>query len=154
LKRSLSILGFLLAALVVAAQAFAAGSAISCTAARSGTVYTVTCVYTSDDTTGACTKATSLLDGVFLSRVAFNPGLAGVQPSDAYDLTITDAWGVDVIGGGGANLSQTTKTNAQPKVGATPAVVAEYPVKGALTANLTNMGNSKQTTIIFIGRKP
>ena len=75
-------------------------------------------------------------DGALIS-VTFEPDSGGTQPTDNYDITITDANSVDVLAGNGANLSNAAsvlKTTAD----GLGAVVAS-----ALTLNVTNAGNAK-----------
>src|SRR5262245_28086693 len=48
--------------------------------------------------------------------VEFVPDSGGTQPSDAYDFTLTDANGYDLLRGQGANLSQSTKTRVCPVI--------------------------------------
>jgi hypothetical protein len=45
-----------------------------------------------------------------LKSVRFIPGSGGTQPSDLYDVTLTDSDGVDLLFGEGANLSNATAT--------------------------------------------
>ena len=57
-------------------------------------------------TGGAVTSATTYAYDGLLERVVFDPDAGGTLPSDAYDVTITDADGNDVLAGLGANLAQ------------------------------------------------
>jgi hypothetical protein len=143
-----------LVTLFAAAQSLAAGQALTCTESRAGSVYEVVCVALSDDSAGTVVGlTTNALDGMWINHITHVPGSGGVQPEDAYDITVKDRYGVDILGGGGGNLSQTTVTNQQPKVAATPAVVAEFAVRGLVTFAGTNIGNAKQFTVVFTGRK-
>jgi hypothetical protein len=45
-----------------------------------------------------------------LLSVRYVPGSGGLQPSDQYDVTLVDSDGVDVLAGGGANLSNAVAT--------------------------------------------
>jgi len=58
------------------------------------------------DTDGNCIKANiGRLQGT-IERINFRPSLtSGGQPSDNYDVTLTDVFGFDVLGGAGINLS-------------------------------------------------
>lgn len=69
----------------------------------------VSLAWTSDASAGTISNTFGPLMG-FITAVEFVPGSGGTQPTDAYDLTITDAGGVDQLGGAGANLSNTTAT--------------------------------------------
>src|SRR3972149_11704103 len=54
---------------------------------------------------GAADKATTLPYDGLLERAAFIPDGGGTQPTDLYDVTITDPDSLDVLNGLGANLS-------------------------------------------------
>jgi hypothetical protein len=56
-------------------------------------------------TGGAVSSATTNRYTGQLLEVVFDPDAAGTQPTDAYDVTILDGDGVDVLNGNGANLS-------------------------------------------------
>lgn len=90
-----------------------------------------------------------------LERVSFIPGSGGTQPSDLYDLVITDDNGIDVLAGQGANLSNATKSNICPGVplkdGVTTSVVP-MTVSGSLAVAITNAGNAKTGTIVLYVR--
>lgn len=92
---------------------------------------------------GAADQATTnAFDGV-LERAEFVPDAAATQPTDQYDVTVTDADGVDVLAGLGANLSNAgavTKTHANGL-----AAVAG----SKLTLNVTNAGNAKGGVVIL-----
>lgn len=91
---------------------------------------------------GAADQATAnVYDGV-LERVEFIPDGGGTQPTDQYDVTLTDANSVDVLAGLGANLSNAaavTKTHAN---GLTAVAGSK------LTLNVTNAGNAKGGVVI------
>jgi hypothetical protein len=73
------------------------------------------------------------------------PGAGGVQPTDQYDVTLTDSDGVDVLNGHGANVSNAAVTQY---------VIADelgVVVSDTLTLNVTNGGNAKSgRTIIYL----
>jgi hypothetical protein len=81
-------------------------------------------------------------------RVSFNPG--ATAPSAAYDVTITDGDGLDILAGQGANLHETNSSHVCPGVplkdGTTTSVVP-VAVHGELTLNITNAGDSKTGVI-------
>ena len=56
-------------------------------------------------TGGAVSSATTKRYTGQVIRAVFDPDAAGTQPTDAYDVTITDSEGADVLHGNGANLS-------------------------------------------------
>jgi hypothetical protein len=99
---------------------------------------------------GSCSFSTELLSGYFLQEVIINPAGGADAPSAAWDLTITQEDGLDVIGAQGANLSETDTVSKAPYRAA--AAVAELPVHGALTLNITNAGDGKKIQISLVGR--
>lgn len=81
-----------------------------------------------------------------LLQVAFKPSDAAA-PSSAYDVTITNDAGVDVLGGNGANLSATVGSQETGvTTGGFPFVLG-----GPLTLNVSNAGAAKAGSIyLFI----
>jgi hypothetical protein len=94
---------------------------------------------------GAADGATTAVLTGELVRAVQIPDSGGTQPSDAYDVTVLDSDGADVLSGLGANISQsgiTTKTT----IDGLGAVVAS-----ALTLHVTNAGNAKGgKTILYL----
>jgi hypothetical protein len=82
-----------------------------------------------------------------LLRVAFIPGAAGVQPTDAYDVTLTDDDGFDVLGGKGANLSNATASSICPLVGDGTTTVRPFAIDGNLNLVVANAGAAKAGTV-------
>ena len=86
------------------------------------------------------------LRGLKLYSVKAYPG--AVAPTDGTDLTITDKYGVDLLGGKGENLIDATSKTwcpAGPSNYALPALIT-----GNITVNITNNAvNSAVTTIIL-----
>lgn len=75
----------------------------------------------------------------------FIPGAGGTQPTDAYDVTVTDPDGADILVGSGANLSNATATWSVPS--SPPFFEAQ-----AVTPVVANAGNAKTGTIVlFVG---
>jgi len=90
---------------------------------------------------GTVTSATTaILNGV-IESVTQIPG--GTTPTTLYDVTITDANGVDVLCGLGANLSSAV-TTYKTKADGLGAVV-----NSALTLNVSNAGSAKTGTTII-----
>lgn len=84
--------------------------------------------------------------------VEFKPDGGGTQPSSLYDVTLTDAAGVDVLAGQGANLSNSTATAVVPGVpfkDGTTTSTAKRHVNDALTLVVTNAGNAKGGQVIL-----
>lgn len=94
---------------------------------------------------GTVTKGTSwTFDGKLVGFTTI-PGSAGEQPSAAYDITITDAQGHDVLLGAGANRSNAAAESvAEASLGA---------VAGSkLTLNITNAGDAKTGVVVLFIR--
>ncbi len=136
--------------------AIGAGSSVTQTYAIIGintNISTLTLVWTSDDATGAVSAATSAavtaaIEGKFIVMVVTDP--SATAPTDDYDITITDANEVDVMGGALANRDTANTEQALPYVGV---AYAPRPITGTLTLNVTNAGNSKiGTVIIYLSR--
>ncbi|MDB5295812.1 MAG: hypothetical protein JWO31_1795 [Phycisphaerales bacterium] len=75
----------------------------------------ITLAWTSDDAGNATVATADDVIGV-LTRVAFAPGAGGTQPTAAYDVTLTDTAGVDVLNGKGADLSNTVPSHVHAAV--------------------------------------
>jgi hypothetical protein len=94
---------------------------------------------------GAVVSTTS---GYFTGRVLYAaqiPGLVAEQPSDAYDLTVTDANGVDVLVGLGANLTNAANTYKSDVDG------LGCVVESKLTLTIAAAGDEKHgKTILYI----
>jgi len=92
---------------------------------------------------GAADLITTLaFDGV-LERAVFIPDGGGTQPTDLYDVTITDPDGVDVLAALGPNLSNAATVVKKHSDGLT-AVAGQK-----LTLNVTNAGNAKGGVVIL-----
>ncbi len=81
-----------------------------------------------------------------LQRVTVNPADGATSPTDAFDLTLLDLDGVDVLAGLGADLSRSASTSFRPTVGdgVTSGAIA---LQGALTLTGDNMGASKGAVV-------
>jgi len=90
-----------------------------------------------------------------IAGVEFTPGTGGSVPTDNYDVTLSTDNGIDVLGGQGANLSQTTATHTQLvcTVGALTFPV-ERAVIGVLDLVVDNAGDTKSGTItVFLANE-
>jgi len=122
-----------------------AGSiAVTTSDLRGSTKYSV--LWTSDASGVVSANTFAVRDGL-LKLVKFIPGAGGVQPTDQYDMTITDADGIDVLAATGANLSNATATATCPNVGTYHKRFIEA---GNLTPVLANAGNAKQGTVVLV----
>ena len=110
-----------------------------------GTVRKIVWDWTSDNgspSTGDATKQTDkYYDGEIIA-VAQLPNTGGTQPTNLYDVTITDEEGHDVILGLGANLVNTGPTYKAKKDGLGAVATSK------LTLNVTNAGAAKTGTVI------
>lgn len=94
---------------------------------------------------GAADGATTLVYTGELRQVAQIPGSAGNQPTDAYDMTLLDVNGLDVLFALGANISNAAASQKHANDGL--GCVAG----SALTLHVTNGGNAKSgTTVVYI----
>lgn len=97
------------------------------------------------DALGAAAVPSGLPVSGRIERVVFVPS-AVTAPTAAYDVTLTDSDGIDVLAGEGANLSETTASHICPGLSITDGTtlgVTPIVVDGILTLNVTNAGNSK-----------
>lgn len=77
-----------------------------------------------------------------LGTVVFVPS-ATAAPTALYDVTITDDFGLDILGGGGADRSASANERVSP-------AAIEY--HGNLTLNVTNAGNTKAGKVYIFFR--
>lgn len=116
----------------------------------SGTIKKIKWAWTAGDAAapaqdGGCTKQTTYAYSGVIVAVAQLPGTAGDQPTNLYDVTITDEDSVDVIGGLGIDLSNAANTWKETCDGL--GAVAN----DKLTLNVSNAGTSNTgTTIVYI----
>lgn len=147
----------LMAVAAVMAYAVAAGAASSISGAEtysrntpreSVQVITVTWVAHTDGTVTAETIDIDPQGYVFM--VVTNPG--GTAPTTLYDITLTDADGVDIMGGKLADRSATASEQAIPAV-MTGVYGGRY-VIGGLTLNISNnsVNGAGGTVVIYVAR--
>ena len=117
-----------------------AGSSVLFTESRTGSVKKIKAVWVSDDTLGTASGTTEFVYDGKVELLTTVPAAAGAAPTDNYDVTLTDADGVDVLGGGGADRDT---ANTEQKVSANLGVVAA----SKLTLNIANAGNSRGGTV-------
>jgi len=131
------------------AVAFGAASDVSVTNTTSTTTVSGTnldgvSVIALDWLSNATGDADCTVSGVrgLINRVTFKPDSGGTQPTNAYDITLKDEDGIDILVNGGANLSNTTATSIACMVvsgsGYWPMAVA-----GDLTLAVNDAGNAK-----------
>lgn len=98
-------------------------------------------------TDGSVSALTFPVQASELLQVRYIPG--ATTPSAAYDATILDANSIDVLGGTGANLSETASTVHVPVVSTYFRRILEA---GNLTMGITNAGSGKTGTIELLLR--
>jgi hypothetical protein len=146
----------LMVALMCAVNVMAAGSSCRIVPSKPDTeigsskLSIVTFSWTSDDATGAVSAATNaeiakFMAGKILMLVITDPGSS--TPTDNYDITITDEYGVDIMEGGLANRDETTSEQIKPKINGTEDIRL---ITGALTLAVTNAGNSTTGRVILV----
>ena len=119
-----------------------ASSGVGETTASQVSMSGVTCVTVDwlSSSTGICTAVLSDVYGQ-IQRVTINPGVT--SPTAAYDMTLADADGWDVLGGQGADLSSTVTTSVACCVGSSTVGLVPVAACGNLTLAITNAGASK-----------
>lgn len=111
-----------------------------------GAIKRVKFVWLSSNPGGAADGTTTKrYDGVVLSA-KFVPDGGGTQPSDLYDVTITDADGVDVLAGYGADLNHDAAVDTRSSTLAGGLGIGQV-ADSALTLAVTNAGAAKGGTI-------
>jgi hypothetical protein len=124
-----------------------AGS-ITTTTSKVGGFTKYSLAWTSDASGNVTSNSVPVKTGELL-QVSFIPGSGGTQPSDLYDMTIADANGVDILAGGGANLSNATATTV---AGPISTYLRRYLEEGNITPSISNAGNAKTGTIVLLVR--
>lgn len=104
-----------------------------------GVVQKIQMAWTSDGS-GDVSGHPFLPAGGALLQATFVPNTDSDQPTDAYDVVVTDAVGVDILNGAGANLSQST-SKVEPY--AAPGIITA----GQLDLVVSNAGNAKKGTV-------
>jgi len=104
---------------------------------------------TGDVTSTTSTAITDQIVGKYVVMAVTSPDTTA--PTAAYDITITDAYGADIMGGKLADRSATASEQVVPYIGA---LYGSRPIGGALTLNITNAGDSKKgSVILYLSRK-
>jgi hypothetical protein len=115
-----------------------AGSVMTFTETRHGSVKRIKAAWTSDDTTGAVEGTTTYAYSGQCLMLVTDPG--ATAPTDNYDIVIADDDAVDVLAGGGVNRdTANTETVLAAALGACAG--------SKLTFAVANAGNSKVGTI-------
>jgi len=108
---------------------------------QEATVKKITFVWTSD-ALGATTGATTAYFSGIVYRTVFAPTLSAT-PSALYDVTVTDDDSVDILDGGGANLSSIATVQLQGLLGVSAIADTQ------LILNVSNAGSGKSGQVII-----
>lgn len=95
------------------------------------------------------------LNGEIL-RVLFDPDASTSAPTNLYDVTLTDAYGVDVLCGLGANRSSSTTQTKIPRIvtgDGTTSVPLPVATAGDLTLLIDNAGDDKGGHLVIFLRR-
>ena len=92
---------------------------------------------------GVDTEVTTKRYNGIIHSVSFDPDAGGTQPTDQWDVTITDADGFDVLCGNGQNLSNAANTY-KTLVNGLGAVKSSL-----LTCNASGMGEGKGAVVVL-----
>ena len=125
-----------------------AGS-ITTTSTKNGSLVTYSMNWLSDASGDVDTDAIPMVQGE-IQKVSYLPDAGGTQPSDNYDLTMADSYGVDILTATGANLSQTTDTWAVPALSTYFKVIIPA---GSYDLVIENAGNAKGGIVEVIIRE-
>jgi hypothetical protein len=123
-------------------------------ATRNQPVRKYTFAWTSDASGAVSGTLSEFISGTIVG-VDFIPGAAAAQPSDAYDVTLLNGSGIDVLAGQGANLSNVNKSSVCPGVpfkDGTTTSIAPRPIDSELELRVANAGNAKSGTLILFVR--
>jgi hypothetical protein len=103
------------------------------------------------DASGNVDQLIGQMNGLIVG-VSFVPDGGGTQPTDGYDVVINDVFGIDILSGQGANLSNVNKTSVCPLIPATDGTTTTAmlrPVADELTLLVTNAGNATGGKVII-----
>lgn len=90
---------------------------------------------------GAATGASTRRYTGEVLRLVVMPGAAENQPSDDFDIVVTDMDGIDVLYGHGADLDNAAPSSVVAQMGC---ILNDF-----LTVTAANMGDSKRATVIL-----
>lgn len=120
-----------------------ANMSVTMTHDNTNPVKVITLDWISDDAAGTATKALGTITGKLIALVT-KPSGGGTAPTNLYDITITDAYSIDVLQGVGADRSSTLTQQVPIVFSGTSA----HPiVRDVLTLNIAAAGNAKQGTV-------
>lgn len=113
-------------------------------------VQVITVTWTAHTDGSVTSEAIDIDPQGYVFMVVTNPG--AVAPTALYDITLTDADGVDIMGGTLANRSATASEQVIPAV--VSGIYGGRYVIGGLTLNLTNnsVNGAGGTVVIYVAR--
>lgn len=91
------------------------------------------------DASGNCTADITGVQGEIM-RFTVNPDDGATSPTNAYDMTLKDRDGVDILAGLGANLSNSTALSRVPLTGDGTTTTQRFVTLGTLSLAITNAG--------------
>lgn len=136
----------LLSLVAVLSQPLVAAGTVTATSTTVAGVTQYTLAWVSD-ASGNVNGTTMAIRAGVIAAVKFVPDGGGTQPTDLYDVTFQDANDIDLLMGGGANLSNAAATRKKPALNTSDEVWFEG--CSACELNITNAGNAKGGTVIL-----
>jgi len=152
MKRAAIICLCVAALLICGIVAFGEGT-VSDSWARLGPINKITISWTAGTNGFASGDTASHVRGEIL-RVVCDPDDTSV-PTNNYDVTLTDASGIDLLAGKGANLSSTTASSIVPGeeiTDGTTTSVVPFAINEKLSLVATNTGNETAGVVILYVR--
>ena len=150
MKKFIKISLIILSLIFMAQSAFAAGTVTTTITAMTTNTTKIVFSWTADASDGSvpATATTQTIDG-YVVLVITNPG--GTAPTDNYDITLTDADSVDIMGGALGNRDTSASEHAVPKIGD---IYGGRWVTGTITLNITNnsVNSATGTVTIYVQR--
>ena len=101
------------------------------------------------DGDGECSGPVSMVQGT-IEKIQYIPGEGDAQPDNGYDITLKDGDGLDVFGGAGVGLSDTTVSTVL-MTGETP--MLPVATTGLLTLEVLNAGAAHAGTVKVFFRR-
>jgi hypothetical protein len=117
---------------------------VTWTFTTSRTVNTMTADWTASSSGVVPSLDSETVSGEIL-RAVFNPDSGATAPTNNYDVTLTDADGIDILAGQGANQSSGTVASivpAETMLTGNTSGAAPFAVNGPLTLAVANAGAS------------
>jgi len=134
------------------AFAVASQSDVTPTESKTRTMKRAIFTWVSDATGDASGTTTAPISGLAY-RAVFKPAIGSSSPSNNYDVVLNDSYGVDVLQGKGANLSNTIATDVGVILtDGTDGNTVPVAVDDLLTLTVSNAGNAKGGVVVLYYR--